>query len=70
MKRVNFVNTASRMESHGAAGKVQITRETYALIQDEFVCEPRGTVNVKGKGEMEVWYVTGEVGSRMTRMGE
>ena len=53
------VNTASRMESHGAAGKVQITRETYALIKDEFVCEPRGMVNVKGKGEMEVWYVVG-----------
>jgi guanylate cyclase len=53
------VNTASRMESHGAAGKVQITLETYALIKDEFVCEPRGMVNVKGKGEMEVWYVVG-----------
>ena len=51
------VNTASRMESHGAAGKVQITRETHELIQDEFVCEARGTVNVKGKGEMNVWYV-------------
>jgi guanylate cyclase len=56
------VNTASRMESHGAAGKVQITRETYALIKDEFVCEPRGMVNVKGKGEMEVWYVVGAKG--------
>src|SRR3990172_8397797 len=56
------VNTASRMESHGAAGKVQITRETHELIQDEFVCEARGTVNVKGKGEMEVWYVVGVKG--------
>jgi len=28
-------------------------------MSDEFVCEPRGTVNVKGKGEMEVWQVTG-----------
>jgi len=56
------VNTASRMESHGAAGKVQITRETYALIKDEFVCELRGMVNVKGKGEMEVWYVVGAKG--------
>jgi guanylate cyclase len=51
------VNTASRMESHGSAGKIQITRATYELIKDEFVCEPRGTVNVKGKGEMDVWYV-------------
>jgi guanylate cyclase len=30
------------------------------LVKDEFMCEPRGTVNVKGKGEMEVWFVTGQ----------
>jgi len=51
------VNVASRMESHGVGGAVQITQTTYKLIKDEFVCEPRGTVNVKGKGEMEVWLV-------------
>ena len=51
------VNVASRMESHGLGGAVQITQTTYDLIKDEFVCEPRGTVNVKGKGEMEVWLV-------------
>ncbi|MBI3244351.1 MAG: adenylate/guanylate cyclase domain-containing protein [Chloroflexi bacterium] len=53
------VNTASRMESHGAGGAIQITRATYDLIKDDFACEPRGTVNVKGKGEMDVWFVTG-----------
>ncbi len=51
------VNIASRMESHGLGGAVQITQTTYELIKNEFVCEPRGTVNVKGKGEMEVWLV-------------
>ena len=51
------VNVASRMESHGMGGTIQITGATYELIKDEFVCEPRGTVNVKGKGEMEVWLV-------------
>ena len=51
------VNVASRMESHGMSGSIQITRATYELIKDEFVCEPRGTVDVKGKGEMEVWLV-------------
>jgi len=51
------VNIASRMESHGMGGRIQITRATYQLIQDEFICEPRGTVNVKGKGDMEVWLV-------------
>ena len=51
------VNIASRMESHGLGNAVQITQATYELIKDEFVCEPRGSVNVKGKGEMEVWLV-------------
>lgn len=54
------VNVASRMESHGLGGAVQITQNTYELIKDEFVCEPRGTVSVKGKGEMEVWLVAAE----------
>ncbi len=53
------VNTASRMESHGVEGEIQITRATYELIKNDFVCDPRGTVNVKGKGEMEVWQVKG-----------
>jgi adenylate cyclase len=53
------VNTASRMESHGAAGRIQITRATYELLADEFVCEPRGTIVVKGKGEIEVWHLVG-----------
>jgi guanylate cyclase len=52
------VNTASRMESHGQGGIIQITRATYELVKDDFVCEPRGTVNVKGKGEMNVWSVS------------
>jgi guanylate cyclase len=54
------VNIASRMESHGYRGAIQITRATYEIIQSEFVCEPHGTVEVKGKGEMEVWHVKGE----------
>jgi adenylate cyclase len=51
------VNTASRMESSGTPGRIQITRATHDLIEDEFVCEPRGTISVKGKGEMETWYL-------------
>ena len=53
------VNTASRMESHGTPDRIQITRATYELIKDEFVCEYRGTVDVKGKGEVETWYLVG-----------
>jgi adenylate cyclase len=54
------VNTASRMESHGSAGAIQITEATYQRIAAEFTCEPRGTVEVKGKGAMPVWFVTAE----------
>jgi adenylate cyclase len=58
------VNTASRMESHGTKGRIQITRATYELLADEFQCEPRGTIAVKGKGEMETWYLVGRPPSR------
>ena len=53
------VNTASRMESSGVAGGVQITGSTRALVDDDFVCESRGTIEVKGKGSMEVWTLVG-----------
>jgi len=46
------------MESHGVSGVIQITRSTYEIIKERFVCKPHGTVNVKG--EMEVWHVMGE----------
>jgi guanylate cyclase len=53
------VNTASRMESHGTSGRIQITRATKELLEDEFVCEPRGTIPIKGKGEVAAWYLVG-----------
>lgn len=53
------VNTASRMESHGAPGVIQVTAATYELIKDAFSCESLGVVPVKGKGELPVWRVTG-----------
>ena len=53
------VNIASRMESQGTPGQIQITAATCDLIEADFVCEPRGTVTVKGKGEMETWYLVG-----------
>ena len=54
------VNTASRMESHGQAGTIQITQETFELIKDAFDCSHQGQVNVKGKGAMEVFHLNGE----------
>ncbi len=53
------VNTASRMESHSESGSIQVTEATYHLIKEAFVCEPRGTIEVKGKGKMPVWFVLG-----------
>ena len=42
------VNTASRMESSGVPGAIQVTEATHRLVRDAFVCEPRGPVAVKG----------------------
>jgi adenylate cyclase len=53
------VNTASRMESHGLAGEIQITELTRDLIGDRFLLEERGTIEVKGKGSMRVSLVRG-----------
>ena len=53
------VNTASRMESHGTPGQIQITASTRELLNDEFELEPRGTVTIKGKGAIETWYLIG-----------
>jgi len=49
------VNVASRMESHGVPGMIQVTRPVYEKLKDEFEFEERGTVEVKGKGALEAW---------------
>jgi adenylate cyclase len=53
------VNTASRMESHGEIGKVNISQSTFELIKDDsqFTFEHRGKVEAKGKGEIEMYFV-------------
>jgi guanylate cyclase len=51
------VNTASRMESHGEPGRIQISEATYELIQDQFATTPRGPVEVKGKGTLTTWWL-------------
>ncbi|HEY6980251.1 adenylate/guanylate cyclase domain-containing protein [Reyranella sp.] len=53
------VNMASRMESHGQSGTIQITRSTFDLVKGDFDCEARGFVDVKGAGRVETWHVTG-----------
>lgn len=53
------VNTASRMESSGEPGKVNISSITYSLIKDYFICEYRGKLPVKYKGNIEMYFVKG-----------
>ena len=54
------VNVAARMESTGVAGRIQISPETADLLRGQFELERRGEVEVKGKGLMETWFLTGE----------
>ena len=53
------VNMASRMETHGAADCIQITRSTWEILRDDFLTEPLGIVDVKGKGPVETWRLVG-----------
>jgi class 3 adenylate cyclase len=55
------VNTASRMESSGEAGKINISGTTYEFVKDFFACEYRGKMPVKYKGEVEMYFVNGIV---------
>ncbi|WP_206057193.1 adenylate/guanylate cyclase domain-containing protein [Nitratireductor sp. XY-223] len=54
------VNIAARMESHGEAGKIQISDDTAGLLGDGFELEPRGAIEIKGKGQMATYFLTGE----------
>lgn len=55
------VNTASRMESSGEAGKINISGTTYEFVKEFFSCEFRGKMPVKYKGELEMYFVNGIV---------
>jgi adenylate cyclase len=51
------VNLASRLESHGVPGKIQIGRTTHDAIHDRFHCVHRGAIPIKGKGEIDTWFL-------------
>jgi adenylate cyclase len=53
------VNTASRMESHGVAGRVQVAESTQRLLGEPFQLEERGALAVEGQGEVQTWFVAG-----------
>ena len=55
----DVVNAASRMESHGMTGRIQITVATRERLAEPFLMGHRGPIEVKGKGEMETWFLDG-----------
>lgn len=63
------VNTASRMESQGIAGSIQLTESTYQRLQYKYWLKERGIINVKGKGEMRTYLLTGRMVYPCCRVG-
>jgi class 3 adenylate cyclase len=53
------VNTASRMESQGVAGRIQVSEATYARLRDAYEFEARGEIEVKGKGRRNAYLLVG-----------
>jgi class 3 adenylate cyclase len=54
------VNTASAMESHGIPNEIQVSHTSFMRLCDRFVLEPRGSIEIKGKGHMETYFLRGE----------
>ena len=54
------VNIASRMESHGVAGGIQVTTATYDCLKQDYYFEPRGAIAIKGRGPMETHWLKGK----------
>ncbi|NEP62652.1 MAG: response regulator [Symploca sp. SIO2G7] len=68
------VNTASRMESHGIPGYAQVTAVTYELLKDQYLFDKRGSIEIKGKGQMTTYLLKGAkeqaaIGSREQEVG-
>jgi adenylate cyclase len=55
------VNVASRMESYSEESRLHVSQSTYELIKDDFDCTSRGMTEIKGKGQMETWFVEGRI---------
>ncbi len=58
------VNTASRMESHGLPGYIQVTQVTYERLRGNYLFKERGVIPVKGKGEMTTYLLIGRKGNK------
>lgn len=60
----DVVNMASRMESHGVPGRIQVTDGTRRRLSGDFEMEERGAIEVKGKGAMQTWFLNSRTPSR------
>lgn len=63
------VNVASRMESTGEPGKIQVSLETYERLKSDFILESRGVMEIKGKGEMRTWFLIGPKAVAVAELG-
>ena len=61
------VNLASRLESHGLPGEIQVSQAATEALRGSFVLEPRGSIRVKGVGQIETWLLKRERGTESTR---
>ena len=57
------VNVASRMESHGLPGAIQLSEAAARRLDGKYRLRPRGVIEIKGKGAMETWYLVGPRGA-------
>jgi class 3 adenylate cyclase len=61
------VNVASRMQSHGEPGRIQVSSEVYERLRDRFAFDCRGPIEVKGKGSMTTYFLRGEKAETTSR---
>ncbi len=54
------VNTASRMESHGVGGEIQVSEATYKVLKDKYILKKRGMIEIKGKGKLMTYWLQGK----------
>lgn len=60
------VNVASRMESNGEPGRVNISAATYEMIKDKYTCTHRGKIFAKNIGEIDMYFVEGDVSNKLS----
>lgn len=62
----NAVNIASRMESQGVAERIQISEAVYLRLKESYLCQPRGAIAIKGRGEMHTYFLLGRLSGQAT----